>query len=40
MDKEAKIFFIEAIGVGAFFALLRPACKLLLYVYVLLGGAI
>jgi hypothetical protein len=40
MDEEAKIFFIEAIGVGAFFILLRPAIKLFLFIYVLLGGVI
>ena len=30
MDEEAKIFLICAIGVGAFFVLLRPACLLLI----------
>lgn len=40
MDEEAKVFLIEAIGVGAFFILLRPAIKLFLFIYVLLGGVI
>ena len=39
-EEEAKIFLIEAIGVGTFFILLRPAIRLFLFIYVLLGGVI
>lgn len=38
--KDAQRYHIEAIGVGAFFILLRPAIKLFLFIYVLLGGVI
>lgn len=40
MDEELKVFLIEAIGVGTFFILLRPAIRLFLFIYVLLGGVI
>lgn len=40
MDEELKVFLIEDVGVGAFFILLRPAIKLFLFIYVLLGGVI
>lgn len=40
MDEEAKVFLIGAIAVGAFLALLRPACLLFVKIYVLLGGII